>query len=70
VLASDAMQTDNVLSCDLRSWHCRSSILSYRLRSAVAAVDLLISKKRQDEAADLAVDDINLLPLASRRILS
>jgi hypothetical protein len=40
------------------------------LGSAIAAVNLLASKKHWTQAADLAVQAINLLPLMNRRILS
>ena len=52
------------------AWHCISAILAHRLKAAIAAVDLLANEKRWSEAADLAVEAVQLLPLINRRTLS
>jgi hypothetical protein len=70
MLDSDPLQTDRTLSPFIQSWNCHSDIPSHRLRSAVAAVDLLARMERWTQATDLAIDAINLLPLINRRTLS
>jgi len=70
MLAPGPVQTENALSSFLRAWHCHSGIPSLRLMSAVAAVDLLITKMSWNEAADLAIEAINLLPRMNKRVLS
>lgn len=54
----------------LQAWYCHSSIPSVRLRAAIRAVDLLVAQENWDQAADLAVDAVHLLPVMHRRMLS
>ncbi|OQV09889.1 CHAT domain-containing protein [Cladophialophora immunda] len=70
LLHPDPSSSTDALALFLRSWDCHAGVPSYRLRSALDAINIFVGQKRWTEAADLSIEAIDLLPLMNRRTLS